>query len=86
MFNRRAEKIIRMQIDQMTIHRLIFKRNEIERTIEWMYMAGTFSRRKADKMIELLMHKYEEIEKEDLRKLNETMDREYQSFRNKYGL
>ena len=78
---KRAEKTIRIQINELTIDRLVFKKNEIKRTIEWMYMAGTFSKRKTDKLINILMHKYEEIQEEDLRRLNDAMEKDYQAMK-----
>ncbi len=75
----RAEKIIRREIDDLTIDRICFRRAEIENSIKWFYWQGTFTKRKYNKMNSLLMNKYSEIMNEWERKLTEETERNFQA-------
>lgn len=77
-FNNRAEKMIRQQIEELTIDRIAPKKNDIENSIKWMYWSGTFTKRKQLKMLELLENKYTRVLEEFYRKQDEIAEQNYQ--------
>lgn len=60
-FDRRAERMILQQIDELTIDRIAPRKHDIENSIKWMYWSRTFSKKKHDKLLSLLTNKYTEI-------------------------
>jgi hypothetical protein len=55
---KRAEKMIRLQIDELSMDRIGVRKNEIEQAIKFMYWQGTISKKKQDKLSLELYNKY----------------------------
>lgn len=58
---KRAEKIVRQQIDTLSIDRIATRKYELEQAITWFYWQGTFRTKKYNQMLELLNNKYTEV-------------------------
>lgn len=86
LFNRRAERMIIRQIDELSMDRIAPRKHDIENSIKWMYWSGTFSKRKHDKLLLLLKNKYTEVTNNHDKKVAEAMERDYKAFRSRYGL
>lgn len=86
MFMKRAEKIIRQQINDLTDYRIPFKKIEIEQAIKFFYWQGTFRRKKYIQMMNLLNIKYTEIMDEYTSKVIQAYDRDYKALLKRYGI
>jgi hypothetical protein len=58
---KRAEKIIRQQIDSLSMDRIATQKHELEQAIKWFHWQGTFRTKKFNQLNELLSNKYTEV-------------------------
>jgi hypothetical protein len=58
---KRAEKIIRQQIDTLSMDSIATQKHELEQAIKWFHWQGTFRTKKFNQLNELLTIKYTEI-------------------------
>jgi len=78
--------MIRWQIDNLTLCQIGIHKKKIEDAIEFMYWQGSLSRRKYEKMNELLSNKYAEIMNKHDEEISRKMDTEYFAMLKHYGL
>jgi hypothetical protein len=83
---KRAERMIRQQIEALTIDRIAPRKHELEQSIKWMYWQGTFRKKKYEQLLQVLEDKNTDV----MNKYDEEFDRQeeirYQEFRKRYGL
>ena len=84
-FKKRAVRMIERKIDSLTIEHYAPRKVEILQAIEWMYWQGSISKRSCDKLHSLFMHKCEAIMNNYNTKVEDAMDRDYQSLLNQYN-
>lgn len=82
---KRAERMIRIKIEQMTCDRIAPQKNYIENAIEFMYLQGTFSKRKYEKMKKVLSDKYTEIMNKHDKQVSDAMDRDFELMMERYN-
>ncbi len=59
---RRAERMIRQKIDELkTMEGIAPRKKYIQQAIEFTYINGSISKRKKEKLTQILEHKYTEI-------------------------
>jgi len=83
---KRAEKIIRQQIAELSMNRIPFKRAEIEQAIKFMYWQGAFRKKKFEQMNMLLLNKYNDIMNKDFEDFMEQDDKRYKEFLQRYDI
>lgn len=82
----KAEKAIIKQIEELEMYRLAFKRAEIEQMIKMFYYQGTFSEKKYQKMIDILVNRCNEIYNRWEAELVRSTDERYKLMMEKYGV
>jgi hypothetical protein len=83
---KRAEKMVRRQIQDLTMDRVATKKAEIEQAIKFFYWQGTFRERKYQEMKQVLNDKYTEIMNEYEQKLIQQCDADFEQLLTVCGL
>lgn len=80
----KSYKMIVIQISELTIERLPFKKDEVIKSIRYAYWQGAINKRQKIKLELLLSHKYTEIYKMWVEEERRKDDESYERFLSRY--
>lgn len=86
LYMKRAERMIRQKIDELTIYRLPHNREYVQNAIEFTYWNRKISKRKMKKLNDLLLNKCNEVMNNYNEACSKKSDEDYKRFLQMNGL